>query len=378
MLPTLPTQPALQAIPESGRFRGAPEDCQISAQSDLEAVHVWLKECARRSVSTYQNYRKEAERLLLWAAVRGQALSDLSRDDLAGYDTFLKDPEPRDIWVGPRKARANEEWKPFVGPLAAASREQTFNVLRSLYSYLHGVGYLRTNPLSRSKLGRDEKMDDATRIRHRYLPESVWEHVQAVLGRMPMDTPRARMHAARSQWVFTLIYETGARRGEIAIGKMGDFFRDADGRRWLQITGKGNKPRDVPVSQSLFERMLTYREICGLPLTSLPGDETPLVLNITGRKGISGKILLRIVKEICGQAADELEATEPDRAISLRSATAHWLRHSRATHSVRAGADLRHVQRLLGHAKIETTMLYQHIEQEEFHEGIVGREGESS
>lgn len=360
------------ALPAFGRFRGEEKDCQLSARTDIEAIQVWLKESARRSKSTFESYRKEAERLCMWAASRNAAISGLTREDLADYDTFLRDPQPESLWVAKRRApRADPDWRPFLGPLSAASRESTFNVLRSLYSYLHGTGYLRTNPLRRNKLGKDEDLAAEVRIRHRHLPEPLWAYLQSFLDKMPRESYRESMHALRCKWVLNLLYETGARRNEIANGKMGDFFRDGGDRYWLKLTGKGNKRRDVPVPNSLLLLCFEYREANGLP--PLPGGEedVPLVLSIAGKRGVGDEMLLKIVKKVCEDAADALESTDPQRAVQLRSATTHWVRHSKATHLMKT-SDIQSVQEFLGHASIETTKLYQHIDNEELHNSIVG------
>src|SRR5471032_1297854 len=77
-----------------GTNRGDVENSQLSARDDLEAVRAWLANYANTK-TTYDNYRKEAERLLLWAVVQlGKPLSSLAHEDLLLFKAFLTDLQP--------------------------------------------------------------------------------------------------------------------------------------------------------------------------------------------------------------------------------------------------------------------------------------------
>ena len=75
-----------------------------------------------------------------------------------------------------------------------------------------------------------------------------------------------------------------------------------------------------------------------------------------------------VVKIAFARIATELAATDPARAALLRRASTHWLRHTAATHQADAGTDLRHIQRNLRHASIDTTAIYLHVEDDERHQ----------
>lgn len=371
----------LAALPASGRFRGDPADCQLDATNDLEAVSAWLKERARRSPATFESYRIEAERLLLWAAYRGVALSGLSRTDMADYDSFLRDPQPVEKWVLPRNDRGQQprvprthpNWRPFAGPLAASSREKAFNVLRALFSYLHATGYLRLNVLAKNKLGKEDRTDDAERLRQRYLSEPLWQHLLKNVAEQPQESPKERLRVLRTLWVLRLVYETGARRGEIAEAKLTDITQDAHGNFWLLLHGKGSKDRSVPISADLYKLGLSYRAATGLSPSPTPaaGEPLELVLNLAGKNGLTDEMLWRIVRDACHQTASAIEENDPSGALKLRQASTHWLRHSRASHLVQS-ASITSVQKFLGHESLETTGLYQHIDQDQLHREIVG------
>lgn len=80
----------------------------------------WL--ALHETASPQRAYRKEAERLILWAIVeRGRALSSLTTDDAIAYRAFVRRPAPRERWIGPPRPRDSVEWRPFSGGLSARS-----------------------------------------------------------------------------------------------------------------------------------------------------------------------------------------------------------------------------------------------------------------
>jgi hypothetical protein len=131
-----------------GSNRAIRSGCQLDADNDLQAIQVWLMEY-RDSLQTLRNYRKEAERLLLWALLEcGKPLSGLTREDFIGYQDFLADPQPRERWCGPKVSRQSPAWRPFQGPLAKTSQRAALLVINSLLNYLVKAGYLAGNPLA--------------------------------------------------------------------------------------------------------------------------------------------------------------------------------------------------------------------------------------
>lgn len=101
----------------------------------------WLESSAPEEGPTRLAYRKEVERLLLWAAtVRNKALVEIDAADCAAYLAFLSDPEPAARWCGPRASRDSQAWRPFTGPLSGASRLHTVRVLRALAGWLAANG----------------------------------------------------------------------------------------------------------------------------------------------------------------------------------------------------------------------------------------------
>ncbi len=118
-----------------GLHRAPRASCVLRANNDYEAVQAWLS--LHEAPATQRAYRKEAERLILWAIVeRGVALSSLATEDAVTYRAFLRQPTPRARWVGPASPRSSSEWRPFAGGLSTRSRAYALSVLSSMFRWL--------------------------------------------------------------------------------------------------------------------------------------------------------------------------------------------------------------------------------------------------
>jgi integrase/recombinase XerC len=111
----------------------------------LVAVQAWLAGFPAFE-ATWLAYRRETERLLLWAVIVLQKpLFELNKHDCATYLLFLRRPIPEADWIGPRTSRAGMDWRPFQGPLGDAGVAQAVRVLASLHAHLVRVGHVREN-----------------------------------------------------------------------------------------------------------------------------------------------------------------------------------------------------------------------------------------
>lgn len=397
MKPALPpsTSHALQPAPletlvipleldgSAGLNRSSTGRTQIAANNDLDAIRAWLSRFVDTK-TTFENYRKEAERLILWSVVMlGKPLSSLTHEDCLRYQWFLADPQPAATWVaggGRKHPRTDARWRPFYGPLSPASQRQAIVILNALFSWLVQAGYLAGNPLS---LSRQRARQAAPRIT-RYLEPSIWQEVKDYIAAMPRDTDRAAAHAYRVRWLFTLLYLGGLRIAEVGGNTMGQFFvrRDsnAENRWWLTIHGKGGKERLVPATREMMNELSRYRQHLGLSALPSPNEDTPLVLPIGATAANGGTLtcapltraaLHAIVKDAFAGAAARLrerDETSAARADLLEKASAHWLRHSAGSHMADQRVDLRLVRDNLGHASLTTTSLYLHIDDDRRHQ----------
>ncbi|WP_269768185.1 tyrosine-type recombinase/integrase [Burkholderia ubonensis] len=96
-----------------------------------------------------------------------------------------------------------------------------------------------------------------------------------------------------------------------------------------------------------------------MPLTLEAGPaDTPLIAHLAIGAALHSDVVGRLFKAIFARAADHLATTYPNAAADLRRASTHWLRHTFANHGLDAGADIRDMQELLGHASLGTTTRY--------------------
>jgi len=357
---TLPA--ALDGRDGTNRARGAQR--QIAADTDLEAVRLWLAEYVH-SPHTLRSYRKEAVRLLIWATrALGKPLSSLTREDFLLYERFLAAPTAD--WTDPALPRRGGARRLFDGPLAEKSRRQALGILCGLLNYLVTAGYLAGNPLA---LRRSRATTAARRRRiERYLDHALWQIVLDSVEAWPQDTSRERQHYERSRWLIRLLYHTALRASEAAHAKASDFFQRR-GRWWLHVVGKGGTEGEVPVADTLIAEFSRYRVFYGLPPTPTPDEMTPAVMSIVGDadRHLTPTAIYLIAKEVFRRAADALDPADPIGAATLRRASTHWLRHSAASHQADAGTDIRFIQKNLRHASIETTGIYLHAEDDRRH-----------
>lgn len=148
----------------------------------------------------------------------------------------------------------------------------------------------------------------------------------------------------RDTAVLLLLYGAGLRIGEaLSITR-----RDAPigGRDVMRIAGKGGKERMVPILPVISEAIERYVKNC-------PFDLTPHGTLFVGARG--GPLSPRLIQLTMEKLRHALHL--PD------TATPHALRHSFATHLLSAGADLRQIQELLGHASLSTTQVYTEVDQ---------------
>jgi integrase/recombinase XerD len=198
------------------------------------------------------------------------------------------------------------------------------------------------------------------------LPKSLAEpEVAEMLERAAMaaNHPQARAIELRDSAILELLYAGGLRVSEVTDLCTGDLALDL-GR--VQVRGKGDKERIVPLGRTAIEAMVTYlregrphlerissarKTFPGRSASAQPArggqnaarqERTRLFLSLRGMP-LTRQWVWRLVK------------------TANSSASPHRLRHSCATHMVEHGADLRSVQLLLGHADISTTQVYTHL-----------------
>ena len=343
--------------------------CQIQADNDWQAIQCWLAEF-EGSPQTHRNYRKEAERLLLWSVKqRHKPISSLLREDFQAYQAFLVDPQPAAYWCGPRAPRYTPSWKPFRGPLSEASRRQSLIVINALLSYLVDAGYLRGNPLSlirrRNKALKPQTSEAIAQ--ERFLDQATWGHLKDYITALPQETRREIEHFERIRFLFHFLYLLAPRVSEVANHPMNS-FREFRGKWWWFVEGKGGKKAKVPVNDEMLDALMRYRRFLGLDDLPAQDDTSPVFRSVKGDKAVSDNMVYRLVKETVIAAAKTINADSPINARKLGRASTHWFRHTAVTHGDDSGIGIKYIQASARHEKLETTATYQHAEDHRWHD----------
>lgn len=358
---------------EKGTNREVADHCQINASNDYDALYVWLNEY-QDSPRTYQAYRREAERLLLWCVIQqNKALSSLQRDDVDMYKTFLMEPQPRGFWCSDsarQMKRGEPGWKPFKTGLGAASLKTAMNIIYSMFQYLVDAEYLRRNPMTlmRKRVRESETLEvKALKRQTMILSPRQWGLINETVVLWPEDNYSEQRKKQRVTLILAMQYYLMLRVSDLANATWLSFKVSQD-KWWFHVIGKGNKEALLPVPDKLLEVIKAYRTFFGM--SAYPSDEEQSVL-ISWRsgEGIGARQINHILKTL---ALETLERISPlhDDAEKLTAFSSHKVRHVAGADLVRAKlpADMR--RQLMRHSKLETTLEYSHLSDNELHQAI--------
>lgn len=361
--------------PDVGIFHSPYDEPVTSARNDAELAREYISqgELAAHSIA---NLQKELFRFLTWCREEARrTFQQLTMADLNAYKEFLRQPPPE--WISTTKWRRDDpRYRPFSGPLSDASRRQALIAVKSMLSYAEQTGYLRRNP---ARLVRNVRTATAARIT-RYLSPQAMRHALMASHARPALTEAAARQRARDRFLLIAFAQTGARLSEIVGANMGSVYSEGDGRWWLDVVGKGNKLRRLPLPPESLEALRQYRRAFGLLPMNSRSDKTPLVLSSRSRA------LLRITDEAASEALKMIFQTgaamaaaegDGDSAATLRLASTHWLRHSMLTNHANSGVQLKTLQDTAGHASIATTAAYLHKQDHERHDELLGSNSSS-
>jgi len=280
----------------------------------------YLADERRFSGATVRAYRGDLDRFRsFW---EGEfAHEDAARTPLSGVDTLA---------VRSHLAYLHRE------KLSHRSLARHLSTLRAFFRWACREGHLARNPA---------KGLPAPRV-----PKTLPRAMSLADTESLLAAPEEGSFFERDRALFELLYATGLRVSEAA----GLDLEDVDfSSRLARVAGKGGKERIVPFGEEAEEALREY-----LPARaerrrrfdeSLPGEGEPLFVNARGGR-LTTRSMARLLKS-------RLRAAGLPSAISP-----HALRHTFATHLLSAGADLRSIQELLGHASLSTTQKYTHLD----------------
>ncbi len=339
---------------------------QALPDGDLSAVADWLREIElNRSPATWRNYRKEAQRLLLWLQQNDLTLASVTRQDLLDFQKLLQAPPTN--WLNTRRRPlGHADWRPQSKPLSPASVKQALVILHGLFDWLlhQSRANVLRNPLHRWLMPTAPAAGKHERTLSKAAQTCLRQSVEAL--------PRERLHEFhtyyRARWLLVLLLIGGLRREELVHARMGDFKYYPDHGVWvLQVVGKGKKNREVSVTAQWLAELRYYREqALGKIDLPMPNETTPLLIALNGKawldpRPVTSGHLYELVKTLLKRAAEAATAAgEPHLALELSRASTHWFRHASITAKLEAGVPLEDVSAEAGHSDPKTTLGYTH------------------
>ncbi len=220
--------------------------------------------------------------------------------------------------------------------LAASTQARKLSAIRGLYRFLVQDGLRSDDPAQAL---------DAPRL-SRPLPRVLTvEDVSALLHRAASRTDHKGL---RLTCLLEVIYASGLRVSELLTLPHPPLGPDP---RFLQVRGKGGRERLAPMSPEALEALARYLEVRAMFLHK--GQPSPWLFPSRGASG-------HLTRQAFGIALKQLAR---DAGIDAAKVSPHVLRHAFASHLLAGGADLRSLQKMLGHADISTTQIYTHVQE---------------
>lgn len=269
-----------------------------------ECVSKYLVELSRRGASahTLRNYSSDLEQLCAYFEPPGERAPEIEQIDLF----LLRE------WLSSLYERR----------LTTVSVRRKLAAVRATFKFLLQEGVISKNVASRLRTPK-------ARLR---LPE--------VMSEEKTNNLLDKVEPERDLAFLELLYGCGIRVSEL----VGINLEDLDLREgWLLVRGKGNKERQVPITESAVQAIERYLE----KRSSTP-NERALFLSARGSR-LSDRQVRRLVKRYAVLFLGD------------SSVHPHSFRHAYATHLLSDGADLRSIQELLGHARLSTTQKYTQV-----------------
>lgn len=255
--------------------------------------------------------------------------------DLAQYAGFLREEFPNVL--SDHTTITQLAIRSFVALLleqgvAKKSAVRKLSTLRSFYKYLARRKFISVNPT----------LNVVTPKVERKLPQYIDKESMRTILQLP---DKDSFEGKRDLAILELLYGSGIRRAEL----IGLNFSDIDLRKsTVKVTGKGNKQRILPMTQSAKAAIVHYVEIREQELNNAAQDTKALFL---GKKcaRITPSQVHTIIKKYLKEVSE------------IRQKSPHVFRHSFATHLLDNGADILVVKELLGHENLSTTQIYTHV-----------------
>jgi len=256
-------------------------------------------------------------------------------NDLKAFQTFLTPDEQRDLSTITRARMVDFLMQGRKQGLQPPTLARRLVSMKMFFRFLTQEGLLDTD--------LTDSMDSPSLWRH--LPEILSPDDVTRLLKAP--SPKTEL-GKRDRAILDLMYACGLRVSEL-VGLTLDNLHFDEG--YLRVTGKGRKQRLVPVARATAKHVTIYIETVRPVLQASAPDTPEVFLSVNGLPLTRARIW-----QMIRDYARELNLPGTPHP--------HSLRHSFASHLLSAGAPLRAIQEMLGHADISTTQIYTHVDQQ--------------
>jgi integrase/recombinase XerD len=289
-------------------------------QTLVEDFLQYLRHERGQAEHTQKTYAGLLNKFIAWAGKQG--VPDWKSVELRHLMSFLQYERERSLLNQPKDSPRR---------LSSESIYLEIAALRAFYRFAENEKLLPANVAENLSLPR----------RWKRLPKALTNsEIEKLLAPEVPETPPSLCDQA----VLELAYASGLRLAELRNLRLEQLHLEAG---FINVIGKGNKERVVPVGRKAVEALNRYIE-AGRPRLVTPRSPANVFLTKRGTPFASVTLWLHIKRRV-------------RHAGVTRNVTPHMLRHSFATHLLEHGADLRVIQELLGHANISTTEVYTHV-----------------
>ena len=267
--------------------------------------------------NTITAYKKDLNLFTNWCLNNQISLIEVQKKDINLYIHFLKEQN-----------------------LNSSSINRKLSVIKSFYDYLYQINLINFNELKTIVTQKLEKN----------LPKLLSEKEILYLidksKEIYFENPTKNILYLRTQVILEILYSTGLRISELLNIKINQVANIKDK---LYINGKGNKQRLVIFNKNALDLLKNWISIM---IKNNKNKNSYLFENIHNIKVISRQQIYKDLKKLALKTNTDVEKLSP-----------HSIRHSFASHMLNRGADLRSIQKLLGHSDISTTEIYTQVRQ---------------
>ncbi len=301
------------------------------------------------SAHTIKAYRSDAKTLLLFMMDHSLSFRDIGFPEVKAYNKFIKDT------YAPKSA---------IRKLEFFRRLLNFGYETQFYK-AHLSTWIQKPTAKKGHYIIEETRSEGsqTRVQVRELNQRDAEYLISYFPKVVKSEVNREQLELRNLLIGYLLYTTGLRANELLSLNWGSFRYNRQGYLYVDVIGKGNKPRTIPVKEETEQLLFKYRKSLGESVEIDTGDVSPLFFSLYNRtdllqhkKRLTYPSLYKIVKEAV-QLAGRQSQVSP-----------HWFRHTFVTMMLENDVPLAIVKDMAGHSDISTTNIYlERINQDNTH-----------